>query len=120
MNFGSQIFFKRLANSEVLSNFILSDSIVVLIELMKNIEFWIAFLLYGLSAVFWVLSLRKVPLAIAFSVLSLNYLLVMIYSGLYLNEKVTIENFLSCFFIVGGVLLIANSSKIENFKYREK
>ncbi|MEO0265526.1 MAG: SMR family transporter [candidate division WOR-3 bacterium] len=64
-------------------------------------------MLYGLSTIFWLLSLRKVELSVAYPTLSLGYVLIYVSSILLFNEPFKWVRFLGILLILIGVVLIS-------------
>ena len=61
------------------------------------------------APLFYILALRKVPLGIAFSFTSLNYVFVIIGSSLFFKEKVTYRRMFGVALIVAGIILFGFS-----------
>jgi len=64
---------------------------------------------YGVSLVVWILGLSRVPVSIAYPLLSLGYVINAIAAHYLLGEAVTISRWLGIGFIVLGVWLVARS-----------
>jgi drug/metabolite transporter (DMT)-like permease len=65
--------------------------------------------LYGLSVMVWILGLSRVPVTIAYPMLSLGYIVNAIAAHYLLGESVTVVRWLGIGFIVLGVWLVARS-----------
>ncbi len=55
--------------------------------------------LFGLSAVFWLVTLSRIPLSTAYPLVSLSYVLILSFSVLFLGERPSLA-------VWGGALLI--------------
>jgi drug/metabolite transporter (DMT)-like permease len=64
---------------------------------------------YGLSSLFWLLTLRKLPLSTAYPMVSLGYILVMALSCYLFQESLSLQKWFGAAFISLGVLLIARA-----------
>jgi len=106
-NFISQIFFNDLSKN-VLANFDFRFSRIseLLQLLLEEKEFYFAMLFYALSALFWLIGIKKLALSRAFSITSLNYVLITIYSFIILTEGFTFGKVLSCILISLGIIIM--------------
>jgi drug/metabolite transporter (DMT)-like permease len=64
---------------------------------------------YGVSLIVWILGLSRVPVSIAYPMLSLGYVINAIAAHYLLGESVTFTRWLGIAFIVLGVWLVARS-----------
>jgi drug/metabolite transporter (DMT)-like permease len=64
---------------------------------------------YGVSVLVWILGLSRVPVSIAYPLLSLGYVVNAIAAHYLLGEAVTAQRWLGIGFIVAGVYLVARS-----------
>jgi len=64
---------------------------------------------YGVSLIVWILGLSRVPVSIAYPILSLGYVINAIAAHYLLAESVTLTRWLGIGFIVLGVWLVARS-----------
>ncbi len=62
---------------------------------------------FGISAVFWLVVLSRVPLSIAYPMVSLGYLFTVLFSWLKFNEPVKLITLMGCLVIMLGVFLIS-------------
>jgi multidrug transporter EmrE-like cation transporter len=65
--------------------------------------------LYGVSLVVWILGLSRVPVSVAYPMLSLGYVINAIAAQYLFGEAVTIQRWLGIGFIIIGVWLVAKS-----------
>ena len=61
------------------------------------------------APVFYILALRKVPLGVAFSFTSLNYVFVIIGSSLFFKERITYIRVLGVTMIAAGIIFFGLS-----------
>jgi drug/metabolite transporter (DMT)-like permease len=70
----------------------------------------LGFLMYGVSSLFWLFILSKLPLSLAYPLVSMGYVLVVFFSWLLLREQVGIGRMLGVAVICCGVALLALSA----------
>lgn len=66
----------------------------------------LALALFGLSASFWLVTLSRVPLSVAYPVVSLSYVLILIFSVVVLDERPRPTVWIGALLIVSGISLI--------------
>jgi len=66
-------------------------------------------LCYGVSVIVWIIGLSRVPVSIAYPMLSLGYVVNAIAAHYLFGESVTIARWLGIGFIIVGVWLVARS-----------
>jgi multidrug transporter EmrE-like cation transporter len=64
---------------------------------------------YGVSVIVWIIGLSRVPVSIAYPMLSLGYVVNAIAAHYLFGESVTIARWLGIGFIIIGVWLVARS-----------
>ena len=77
-----------------------------LVKTLLNPWVLLGIALYGLSAIVWLGLISRVPLSVAYPMLSLAYVLVVFVSWLFLGEGMTALKWLGVFLIAIGVVLI--------------
>ncbi|MFL5252640.1 MAG: small multi-drug resistant family protein [Rhodopila sp.] len=65
---------------------------------------------YGLSAVLWLLVLSRLPLSLAYPLVSLGFIVVVVLSALILHEPVSVVRLAGVALIVGGVVVLGLSA----------
>lgn len=65
--------------------------------------------LYGISLIVWIIGLSRVPVSIAYPMLSLGYIVNAIAAHYLFGEAVTAQRWLGIGFIIVGVYLVARS-----------
>lgn len=72
--------------------------------------FWLALnlLLLGLAMLLWLWVLRRVPVSVAYPMLSINFVLVALAARLIWRESYTLRQWLGTLAIVAGVALIGS------------
>ncbi len=64
---------------------------------------------YALSAVFWLVVLSRVDLSFAYPMVGLSYILVLLFSSIFLGEQVGFARWIGAVIICVGVALIAQT-----------
>jgi drug/metabolite transporter (DMT)-like permease len=62
---------------------------------------------YGVSLIVWIIGLSRVPVSVAYPMLSLGYIVNAIAAHYLFGEAVTVQRWLGIGFIVAGVYLVA-------------
>lgn len=88
-----------------------ADHIEVFFTLIKNYKLYLGIALYALSSVFWLLGIKGLSLTKAYSMLSLNYILILLYGHYQLGETVTITRVIAVMMIIGGVVIMNSDKK---------
>ncbi|MEN1989113.1 SMR family transporter [Paenibacillus hubeiensis] len=76
---------------------------------LSNINIVLGIGMYGLSAIFWVLSLTKLELSVAYPMVAAGYLLVFILSYFFLGESFNLQKVIGLCIIITGVLVISKA-----------
>jgi len=71
-----------------------------------NGSLWCGLFLYGISTIFYIIALQKIPLSIAYPTISISYIFVMILSNVIFKEKIEVAQIFGVLLIMSGVFLI--------------
>ena len=71
-----------------------------------NINIWLGLFAYGISTIFYIIALQKIPLSIAYPTISIGYIFIVIISSLIFKEKIQTYQILGILLIISGVALI--------------
>ncbi|HWN80608.1 MAG TPA: EamA family transporter [Candidatus Udaeobacter sp.] len=74
----------------------------------------LGFFMYGLSSLVWLFILSKMPLSLAYPLVSMGYVLVVFFSWLLLREQVGWTRLMGVGVICLGVVLLATTAPSEN------
>jgi len=80
-----------------------------LIKIVTNFSVMFGLFLYGLSAFLWLIVLSRMDLSFAYPLLSVGYILVLLFSWLVFKENVSLVRWLGVVVICFGVFLISRS-----------
>jgi len=74
-------------------------------------DFWIlsGFFAAILASVCWILALSKFDLSFAYPFMSISFILVLVLSGLFLNEQITLFKVVGLLLIIAGILISVKS-----------
>jgi drug/metabolite transporter (DMT)-like permease len=64
------------------------------------------FVLFGLSSVFWLTALSRVPLSVAYPIVSLSYVLILATAWVLLGERPSLVTWSGALLVMAGVSLI--------------
>ena len=90
-------------------NFAGKNLIISLISIMRNLPVMCGIFSYGVSFLMWIKVLSKVELSYAYPMVSIGYVLIMIFSYFVLKENIGLIRIIGVFFIIIGVVLVAKS-----------
>ena len=74
----------------------------------------LGFFMYGLSSLVWLFILSKMPLSLAYPLVSMGYVLVVFFSWLLLREQVGWTRLMGVGVICLGVVLLATTAPSDN------
>lgn len=83
--------------------------ITTMIGIIKNLPVMSGLVLYGLSFLVWVKVLSQVDMSYAYPMVSIGYIIIMLFSYLLFKENITIVRLIGVFFIIIGVIFVARS-----------
>jgi drug/metabolite transporter (DMT)-like permease len=105
-----QIFFKKSANQiEAIHFKNWDDYRRFLSEIFRMKAIWWGFVLMGIGLVVWLMALTGGELSFVYPVGSVQYVLVLVLSGVMLNEKIDSMKILGTGFVIIGLILIGAS-----------
>ena len=80
-----------------------------LLSLFLQLELWIAFIIYGLSAICWLWVLSRAQLSFVYPILSLTFPIVVGLSALLFSESISAMRWAGVGVIVVGVSVLART-----------
>lgn len=78
-------------------------------SILRNIPVMCGIISYGVSFLLWIKVLSKVELSYAYPMVSIGYIITMIFSYFIFKENISFIRFLGVIFIIIGVILVARS-----------
>jgi uncharacterized membrane protein len=70
---------------------------------------WLGLVLFGLSALVWLVVLSKVSLSFAYPFASLTYVLIILFDRLILKQQVPAARWIGVALIISGILVVATT-----------
>lgn len=87
------------------SEYILSS----ILSILKNVPVMCGILSYGISFLLWIKVLSKVELSYAYPMVSLGYVIIMIFSYFFFKENISFLRVVGVLLIIMGVVLVSRS-----------
>lgn len=78
-------------------------------KICTNPRILVGFGFFGFGAVFWLAAISRVPLSWAYPMLSIGYILILLFSAIVLKEQVAPLRWLGALVICVGIVLIFRS-----------
>ncbi|MGH2775255.1 MAG: EamA family transporter [Actinomycetota bacterium] len=78
---------------------------------LREPRLWLGLMLFGISAAFWLVVLSRVDLSVAYPFVGLSYIVVVLFSRLFLHEQVTALRWLGVVVVAIGIAIIGFSFK---------
>ena len=79
------------------------------IQVFSQWPYLVGFSCYAISLVVWILALTRVPVTIAYPMLSLGYIVNALIARVWLGETLSATGWTGMLLICGGVVLLARS-----------
>ena len=80
-----------------------------IIPMFMNPFVFFGFVCFGLSSIFWLIVLSRLPLSLVYPMVSVAYVLVALASVIFLKETVSLVRWAGIGIIICGVVLISRS-----------
>lgn len=109
LNAAAQLMLKAGTNRLGVITLTASDWFATLVRMATERHFIGGAALYVVSLVVWILGLSRVPVSIAYPMLSLGYVVNSIAAHYLFGEAVNVQRWLGIGFIIAGVWLVAKS-----------
>ena len=84
----------------------LADLTTLLVAMVTNVRLLGGLALFGMSAVFWLLTLSRLELSTAYPFVSISYLIILAFSVLVLGERPPLVTWGGAALIMAGIVLI--------------
>ncbi|HMN81309.1 MAG TPA: SMR family transporter [Burkholderiaceae bacterium] len=78
-------------------------------KVLTQWPYLLGFTFYGVSLVVWILALTRVPVTIAYPMLSIGYIINALVARFWLGESLSVGGWMGIALICGGVVLIARA-----------
>ena len=87
----------------------LHSDILLILKSAFNLPIFIGLFCYIASVALWVVALTRVPVSVAYPMLSIGYIIVSVLAFLLFNEVITLNKFLAMLVIIFGVYLLSQT-----------
>lgn len=88
-----------------------SEPLVTVTRALGEPRLWLGLTLFGVSALFWLVVLSRVPLSVAYPIVGLSYVIVVILSRYLLHEHIPPLRWVGAVVVAIGIAIIGFSSK---------
>jgi multidrug transporter EmrE-like cation transporter len=109
LNAGAQLLLKAGTNAMGVITLARDNWLDTVLRMATQVPFVLGALCYALSLFVWILGLSRVPVSVAYPLLSVGYIINAIAAHYLFGEAVTMTRWLGIGFIVVGVWLVAKS-----------
>ena len=109
LNAGAQLLLKAGTNRVGEFAFSLDNVVPIGMKLAANPPILAGLACYGVSVVVWILGLSRVPVSVAYPMLSVGYIVNAFAAWMLFGESLTAQKLVGIGFIVIGVFLVARS-----------
>jgi len=79
-------------------------------ELIRTVPLWVGLSCYGVSVLLWLGALSRVPVSIAYPMLSIGYVVNAFAAAFLFGEALTVAKMSGIFLIVVGVIVLARAT----------
>jgi len=80
--------------------------------LLSNINFITSGVLLGISLITWLQVLNSIDVSVAYPMLSLNYIVVLIFANIFFGETIPSHRWVGVLCIFTGVTILASGSQL--------
>ena len=102
--YGQLVIKWQMAKAGALPN-IFSEKIIFLLQMFFNLWILSAFLSAFVASLCWMAAMTKFKLSYAYPFMSLSFVLVLVLSGLFFHEAITLPKLLGVLFIMAGIII---------------
>jgi multidrug transporter EmrE-like cation transporter len=78
-------------------------------RLAREPRLWAGLLLFGISSIFWIVVLSRVPLSVAYPFVGVSYILIVLLARFVLGENVPALRWIGVFVVAAGIAIIGLS-----------
>jgi multidrug transporter EmrE-like cation transporter len=80
-----------------------------IVKVAREPRLWLGLFLFGISALFWIVVLSRVPLSVAYPFVGISYILVVLFSRLILHEHVPPLRWIGVAVVAVGIAVVGLS-----------
>jgi multidrug transporter EmrE-like cation transporter len=79
------------------------------VRIVREPRLWAGLFLFGISSMFWIVVLSRVPLSVAYPFVGISYIAIVLLSRLVLHENVPLLRWVGVFVVAAGIVIIGLS-----------
>ena len=109
LNAAAQLFLKAGTNIVGTVSFGGADTFQTLLQIARVPWFWAGFACYGISLFTWIATLSRLPVSVAYPLISIGYVINAVAAWYLFGESLTAQKLIGIGFIVVGVILVSTT-----------
>jgi multidrug transporter EmrE-like cation transporter len=109
LNAAAQLFLKAGTNIVGTVSFGDTNTINTLLQIARVPWFWAGFACYGISLFTWIATLSRLPVSVAYPLVSIGYVVNALAAWWLFGESITMQKMVGVGFIIVGVILVSTS-----------
>lgn len=109
LNAAAQLFLKAGTNIVGTVSFGDANTVNTLMQIARVPWFWAGFACYGISLFTWIATLSRLPVSVAYPLVSIGYVINAILAWWLFGESLTMQKVVGIGFIIIGVILVSNT-----------
>ena len=109
LNAAAQLFLKAGTNIVGTVSFGGADTLQTLLQIARVPWFWAGFACYGISLFTWIATLSRLPVSVAYPLVSIGYVFNAAAAWYLFGESLTAQKLIGIGFIVVGVILVSTT-----------
>ena len=109
LNAAAQLFLKAGTNVVGTVSFGDANTVNTLLQIARVPWFWAGFACYGISLFTWIATLSRLPVSVAYPLVSIGYVVNALLAWWLFGESLTMQKVVGIGFIIIGVILVSNT-----------
>ena len=109
LNAAAQLFLKAVTNIIGTVSFGDANTLNTLMSIARIPWFWAGFACYGISLFTWIATLSRLPVSVAYPLVSIGYVVNALAAWWLFGESLTMQKLIGVGFIILGVILVSTS-----------
>lgn len=109
LNAAAQLFLKAGTNIVGTVSFGDANTVNTLMNIARVPWFWAGFACYGISLFTWIATLSRLPVSVAYPLVSIGYVVNALAAWWLFGESLTMQKLIGVGFIIVGVILVSTT-----------
>ena len=109
LNAAAQLFLKAGTNVVGTVSFGDANTMNTLVQIARVPWFWAGFACYGVSLFTWIATLSRLPVSVAYPLVSIGYVVNALAAWWLFGESLTVQKMIGVGFIIVGVVLVSTT-----------